>query len=167
MLNYFIYSKEMDWDSTFAYPPSREELNQLNRARRPIEKEFRPQNVIPPPNNYMPYTSIGMPSNVTMVDNLAPNYFRQQFPNVEFDNGQFSSNHTHTNMREIHSPCVGSNCPHSQLPEKPASCSNVAQHILSCPFCAQYYKCEKTPYYLAIILLALLSIVLLKMVLEK
>jgi len=49
----------------------------------------------------------------------------------------------------------------------PPSCQDVGLHIASCPFCAPYYKCDKNPYMIAIILLSVLSIILLKMVLDK
>lgn len=46
------------------------------------------------------------------------------------------------------------------------SCIDVAYHIRECPICSQFYKNDKAPYMITIIILAIICILLLKKVMN-
>lgn len=48
----------------------------------------------------------------------------------------------------------------------PMSCLDIANHIQGCPICSKFYKDDKTPYIIAIALLAIICILLLKRILN-
>jgi hypothetical protein len=46
------------------------------------------------------------------------------------------------------------------------SCIDVAYHIKDCPICSQFYKNDKAPYMITIIILAIICILLMKKVMN-
>lgn len=46
------------------------------------------------------------------------------------------------------------------------SCIEIAYHIKDCPICSQFYRSDKAPYMIAIVVLVILCILLLKKVLN-
>lgn len=46
------------------------------------------------------------------------------------------------------------------------NCLDVANHVQSCPICSRFYHNDKTPYIIAIVILAIICILLLKKVLD-
>lgn len=52
------------------------------------------------------------------------------------------------------------------MPENSPSCLDVQNHILNCPLCSKFYNNDKTVYVIAIVLLSVISILLLKKVLD-
>lgn len=56
--------------------------------------------------------------------------------------------------------------PKWKLPDGSPSCIDVANHIASCPVCAQIYNNDKTIYIVSIIVLVIVCLLLLKKVLD-
>ena len=52
------------------------------------------------------------------------------------------------------------------MPENSPSCLTVAEHMVNCPICSKFYNDDKTIYIIAIVVLAVISILLLKKVLN-
>jgi len=60
-----------------------------------------------------------------------------------------------------------SNQPYNIPMHSPYSCLDIAGHIENCPICSKFYNNDKTVYIIAIIILVIISIILLKKVLDK
>lgn len=52
------------------------------------------------------------------------------------------------------------------MPSNTPTCLEVAEHIANCPICSKLYNNDKTIYIIAIVVLAIISIFLLKRVLD-
>ena len=58
--------------------------------------------------------------------------------------------------------------PYYSIPNNsPYSCLDVSGHIENCPICSKFYNNDKSVYIISIIILLIISIILLKKVLEK
>jgi hypothetical protein len=76
--------------------------------------------------------------------------------------------------RELQSPQIAAPMEHSErntmgpniTSRDSPSCLDVADHVENCPICSKIYKSDQTIYLIAIVVLAVISIILLKKVLD-
>lgn len=53
-----------------------------------------------------------------------------------------------------------------KMPENSPNCLNVAEHVVNCPICSQFYKNDKTIYIIIISTLIIICLLLLKKILD-
>lgn len=104
----------------------------------------------PPPESGMNHMQHGPPSNNHMQHGPPANNHMQHGPPEYYKEGQEG----------------GDGFKLITMPENSPSCLDVQNHILNCPLCSKFYNNDKTVYVIAIVLLAVISILLLKKVLD-
>ena len=75
--------------------------------------------------------------------------------------------------QQTYEPYIQENLEHANkdvktinMPENSPSCLDVCSHVMNCPVCSRYYNTDKTVYIIIIAILAVISILLLKNVLD-
>lgn len=122
----------------------------------PVEEADKFQKYIR--NGHIPAMESGM-NNMNLVS--LPSPFDPSMNNMYYDEESFvehvPNNKTISNQKNLNKII---------MPEGSPSCIEVAEHFMSCPVCSRLYNNDKTVYIIAIVVLAFISILLLKKVLD-
>lgn len=133
---------------------NRENQNFRRQTDRPVDDEKYQKYLR---NPHKPQSEAGMSNYNTSFDMIPSNMSQQEF--YAMKNAQLQ----HQNMNRMqNSPPPVERFVNSNV----GNCIDIARHIQDCPICSKFYSSDKTIYIIVIVILAIVTLLLLKRVLN-